>query len=591
MAQNKNGTLNQFLQARATNNNSSYYHSLRTFYNNEPYFDKVILSQTTKRVTPSLELKGELINERNKLKLSLKESVNNYQRNLNNNRIKNNYIFHNSSNSFANSNSSKREQRYNSIIRKEMSPDRENQLYHKRENYIIRKARSVNYSNQQEDPFVNNDDKNSERNNIHKKRILNILQTSPSQPLFYDSKFNLRENKITSNSNDKNILNKKYDEKIYIDKTYNSNNSNSYHLFYNRSLDNKSISRSINDFNSDELDNKNKSFKNYKSNTVKRNNTLDGKINHICVNDLDENNSNIKENYKYHSITVKKAKINKEELRIDLKRKYNIYTNRFDKVKLNENLLNYSTKTISPKKKSIFNKNYFSNRRRFDGQKSGEITNKYILKKNENHAIFESINLSKRKQNGSEGKKNLYNKRKFIKNDENKSLRGVTGKSLDEIKHINSVESEKRIREKLISSSYKIESKIINNNRDKYISQYINKNRNIHKIEEKKALINNGINYIYEGRNMKQKSLIEVTNDLNNLLENELCKSSDLAHPNINKKEEPINKNQKIHINKNRIKSYVNIQPKITKRSIERLKGKEITIKCEANKIQKNDLL
>jgi hypothetical protein len=354
MAQNKNGTLNQFLQARATNNNSSYYHSLRTFYNNESYFDKVILSQTTKRVTPSLELKGELINERNKLKLSLKESVNNYQRNLNNNRIKNNYIFHNSSNSFANSNSSKREQRYNSIIRKEMSPDRENQLYHKRENYIIRKARSVNYSNLQEDPFVNNDDKNSERNNIHKKRILNILQTSPSQPLFYDSKFNLRENKIASNSNDKNILNKKYDEKIYIDKTYNSNNSNSYHLFYNRSLDNKSISRSINDFNSDELDNKNKSFKKYKSNTVKRNNILDGKINHICVNDLDENNSNIKENYKYHSITVKKAKINKEELRIDLKRKYNIYTNRFDKVKLNENLLNYSTKTISPKKKKYF---------------------------------------------------------------------------------------------------------------------------------------------------------------------------------------------------------------------------------------------
>jgi len=589
MAQNKNGSINQFLQAKATNNNSSYYHSLRTFYNNEPYFDKVILSQTTKRVTPSLELKGELTNERNKLKLSLKESVNNYKRNLNNNRIKNNHIIHNSSNSFTNSNSSKREQRYNSQFRTEISPDRENQSYHKTENNIIRRARSGYYSNLQEDPSVKDNDKMIERNNNHKKRILNIMQSSPSQPLFNESKFNLRDNKKTSNSNDKNILSKKIDEKIYQEKTYNAHNNNSYHLFYNRSLDNKSMSRSINDINNDELDNKNKSIKNYKSNTVKRYNTLDGKIKHIFVNDLDENNSDIKENYKYHSITVKKAKINKEDLRIDLKRKYNIYTNRFDKVKLNENLLNYSTKTISPKKISIFNKNYFSNRRRFNGQKSGEITNKYILKKNENHTIFESINLSKRKQNVSEEKKNLYNNRKIIINDENKSLRGITGKSLDEIKHINSVESEKRIRGKFTSSSYKIESKNINNNKDKYISQYITKNRSNHKIVEKKALINNGINYIYEGRNMKQKSFVEVTRDLNNLLENEMSKSSDLTHSKINKNIEPINKNQNMHINKNRIKSYGNIQPKITKRSIERLKIKEITVISEANKIQKND--
>ena len=592
MAQNKNGSINQFLQGKATNNNSSYYHSLRTFYNNEPYFDKVILSQTTKRVTPSLEIKDELTNERNKLKLSLKENVNNYQRNLKHNKIKNNYIMHNSSNSFTNSTSSKRQQRINSKIRTEISPDRENQLYPETEdNIIIRRARSGYYSNLQEVPSLKNDDKKSERNNGHRKRILNSLQSSPSQPLFHDSKFNLRENKKKLNSYDKNILNKKIGEKEYIEKTNNEHNNNSYHLFYNRSLDNKNMSRSINDINSDELDSKNKTIKNYKSSTVKRNNILDGKINHIFVNELGKNNSDIKENYKYHSITVKKTKLNKEDLRIDLKKKYNIYSNRFDRVKLNENILNYSTKTISPKKISIFNKNYFNNKNRFDGQKSGEITNKYILKKNENHTIFESINLSKRKQNDSEEKKNLYNNKKIIKKDESKSLRGITRKSLDEIKHINSVESEKRIREKFTISSYMIESKDINNNRNKYGAQYINKNRSIHKLADKKALINNGINYIYEGRNMKQKSLVEVTKDLNNLLENEMSKSSDLTHSNVSKNENPINnnKNQKMHVNKKCIKSYGNIQTKITKRSIERLKFKEIALKSEANKIKKND--
>jgi hypothetical protein len=254
------------------------------------------------------------------LKLSLKESVNNYQRSLNNNRVKNNHIIHNSSNSFSNSTSSKKEQRYNSQIRTEISPDKENQLFNETENNIIRRARSGYYSNLQEDPSVKNDDKKNEGNNNHKRRILNILQSSPSQPLFNDGKFNLRENKKTSNSNDKNIFNKKIGEKVYIEKDYNDHNHNSYPLFYNRSLDNKNMSRSINDINNDELDNKNKSIKNYKSNTIKRDNTLDGKIKHILVNDLSENNSDIKENYKYHSITVKKTKINKEELRIDLKK-------------------------------------------------------------------------------------------------------------------------------------------------------------------------------------------------------------------------------------------------------------------------------
>jgi len=581
MAQNKNGSINQFLHSKATNNNNSYYHSLRTFYNNEPYFDKTILSQTAKRVTPSLELKADLTNEKNKLKLSLKESVNNYQRNLNNNRIKNNHIFHNSSNNFLNSTSSKTEQRYNSLIRTEISPDRE---YKKIEDNIIRRSRSGYYSNLQEDQNVKDDDKKIERNNNHRKRIWNIIQTSPSQPLFYNSKYNLTENTKVLNSNGKKI-----DEKVNLEKAYTSHNNNPYSLNYNRSLDIKSMSRSINDINHEELDNKNRSIQNFKSNTVKRNNTLDGKINHIFVNDLDENSSNIKENYKYHSITVKKAKINKEDLRIDLKRKYNIYSNRFDSLNLNENFLNYSNKTISPKKISIFHKNYFSNRNKFDVQKSGEITKKYILKKNENHTIFESINLSKRKQKGSEEKNNLYNSSNLTKNGENKSLRGITGKSLDEIRHINSVESEKRIRDKFTSSSYKIESKDANKNKIKFGTQYINKNRNRRTIVEKKELIGNGINYIYEGRNMKQKSLIEVTNDLNNLLENEMSKSSDLSHSNIIRKKDPINKNDSLNINKYRIKSLGNIKPKITKRSIERLKIKEITMKSEGNKTQKSD--
>ena len=492
---------------------------------------------------------------------------------------------------FSNSYSPKTEQRYNSQIRRVISQDREYQFYQKTEDNTIRRAHSGYYSNMQEGPSVKNDDKKKEISNTNNKRILNILQSSPSQPLFYDRKYNLKESKNALNSNRKNILNKKVGERKYEEKSYNYHNYNPYPLYYNRSLDNKSMRRSINDINNDELDSKNRSLYNFKSNTVRRNNTLDGKIKHIFVNDLDENDSDIKENYKYHSITVKKAKINKEELRIDLKRKYNIYTHRIDDIKLDENILNYSTKTISPKKINIFNKNYFSNRNRFDEQGSEEISSKYILKKNKNHTIFESINLSKRKQNGSEEKKNLYYSNKNIKNEENRSLRGITGKSLDEIKNINNVESEKRIRNNFTSTSYKIESKNSNNNKNKYGTQYINRNRNriIHKIEEKKALINNGISYIYEGRNMKQKSLIEVTNDLNNLLDIEMSKSSEISHSNVGKNDESINKNEKMNINKNRIKSLGNIKPNITKRSIERLKIKDIIIKSEANKTQKND--
>jgi hypothetical protein len=52
-------------------------------------------------------------------------------------------------------------------------------------------------------------------------------------------------------------------------------------------------------------------IKNIKNNSVKKN-----------KDDFLDNNLNVKDNYKYHTISVRNKKIDKEEMRIDFKNKY-----------------------------------------------------------------------------------------------------------------------------------------------------------------------------------------------------------------------------------------------------------------------------
>ena len=550
MAQNQNGTINQFLQGKSTNNGNYLYNSVRNTSHNESHFDKKILNQTTKKVTPFLDIKGDyFISSNNKLKLSYKDNINNYSANS---RIKNEYSINNNSESFSNSVWSKRENRYNTHFKTESSPDKEIQyFYYKTEDNVIHRARSGYYNNVKDSKYKSGQKKYT-RNHNYEKTFVNILKSSPSQPLLYQSKINLEEKK-------RKLKNSNINNSIYNTKTFNntSRKNRPEPLSYKRSLDENTLSKSINNIYFDRIKDKNKKIQNFKNNNIKRSSTLHNSIKHIFVNDIDENDSNIKENYKYHSITVK-TKINKEEINSDYKRYYNINSSKIKMKKMNQNIMNYSTKTISPKKINNY-RNYFSSGKRID--------NKYILKKAQNHTVFESINMSKKKENDSD-EKNITNNNKY---EENKSLRGSIEKSVREIRNIN-LGSERGTNKKISNSSYKIESKDTNLN--KIISDYdsgnLSKNRYINRTHDKKGPVNNGINYIYEGRNRKQKSLIEVTKDLKDLLDDQINDSTENinnnTYSNSNNNNENTNKIKSINKNKNIMKSSGNNQKRTIKK-------------------------
>jgi hypothetical protein len=316
MAQNQNGTINQFLQGKSTINGNYFYNSVRNTSHNDTHFDKKILYQTTKKVTPFLDIKSDnYISSNSKLKLSYKDNINNGSANS---RKKNEFSINNNPDSFPNSAWSKRENRYNTHVKTESSPDKEIQyFYYKTEDNCIRRARSGYYNNVQ-DPIYKNNQKKYNRNNNYERRFVNILQSSPSQPLFYQSKIKLEERNKKFNNNDS------YNN-IYNTKDFNNSSRRNKNepAIYKRSFDEKTLSNSINNIYFDKIKDKNKRIQNFKNNNIKRSSTLHNGIKHIFVNDIDENDSNIKENYKYHSITVK-TKINKEEINSDYKRYCNI---------------------------------------------------------------------------------------------------------------------------------------------------------------------------------------------------------------------------------------------------------------------------
>ena len=250
MIQNKNGIINQFLQGKQTNIN--YFNSLRGLHNNEPYFNKNILNKTTKKVTPSIDLYDEYINyDNNKFKSSYYEkTINNTKRNSYvGKNIKNENRIYNTSKNFTKIVIPKSERR-NTKIRTESSPEPEYKYYHKTEDNVIKRAHSQYYQNTEEDQPYNYNSKKIGRNNkrnIYEKKVINLIQSSPSLPLFSKTKLNFEENKnrINNNNYNQNTYNSTYTKNINNEKTYNNSNIKTNNYNRRKSLDDKTFSYSI----------------------------------------------------------------------------------------------------------------------------------------------------------------------------------------------------------------------------------------------------------------------------------------------------------------------------------------------------------
>ena len=516
MIQNKNAIINQFLQGKQTNIN--YFNSLRTLHSNEPYFTKNVLNKTTKKVTPLIELHDEYIkSDTNKFKSSYYKNTNlKYKRHSYVGKdIKSENYSYNTSNDFTKIVS--KSERRNSQIKTEISPEREYQHYQKTEDNVIKRAHSQYYQNTEEDKRYDYDYKTMGRNNVYNKKVINLIQPSTSLPSFSKSKLNFDENKNKSNTNyNNNSYKNTYNIKIGNEKTYNSSNMETNNYNHRKSLDDKSLSYSLNKINNNELEEINKKIKNFKNNTLKnkKNNFFDSN-NHIYVNDIKDNNIDIKDNYKYHSINATKRKNNKDELGISIKNKYNIYSSQNKLNKKNNNIYekisNSKRKIMSPKSLNLYKEKFNHNLTESKSEDKNDKKNE-ILKKYKNHSVFESINLSKKNSNEIHSKNNLYSKNNIKSNIKFKNIINYNRKlysniSIDKNNLLGNIEKISKVNG---SSSFnkmkknKLYSKDISIS---YDSDYFEKNRNNAKINEgKKNIYNiNKINYIYEGRNKKQK--------------------------------------------------------------------------------------
>ena len=605
MTQNQNCAINQFLQSKSNNNNNHYNHSIKKANTNEPYFDKNIFNRTSKKITPYLEPVNEdyFSQENNKLKTSYNE--NNIKKYYSiNSHNHSEYVTNCSSDNFPKIIIPKNE-KVKTEIRKKKSLESNQEYYIKTEINSIRKAHSGNYKTKFEEDSKNRYDKKKYRVNCKEVKMKNdIIQSSPSQPLLFKSIYNLEENK----ERNKNLNLENIDRRIYMGKTYNKKNSpNSQN---SEGMDEKAFSYSISNIHSDS-ENIVKQIKNYKSTNIARNkfNIHNNVDKHIYAYNIIENNKNIKDNYKYHSITVRsKNKINKETMRIDFKKKYNINTNiinlnKFEK--LNLNILN-NRKNKSPNNLSnILKTNNIYNNRVLDTK---ENQNKDIFKIYDNHSLFESINLTKEKQkeisqnNNSNcrintflesvkianNKTNLYLNNNYIniKNiqiNENSSQKKAAIRiskvpenmsTLSKNKNKNNYEIKKNeiFDSKEKNNNYGHDSDALEQNKQNVDTSESNKNRikNVdNNIFIENKLDNNKITYIYERKNKRQKSLTETPNDLNKLLGKESITT------NINNNSNNINTNQ---INEKIKRNLGNVLKKIIKKNHQNQKDKKISI-------------
>ena len=440
MNKNKNRLINQFLQSKSYQSHNNYI--INTSTNSQSYFNKKIFNNTSKKICPNLEsLHEDYLNYDNNLKTSY--NLNNYNNHYTiNNHNHSEYITNNSSDNFPKILINRRERKKFSKINFTNSPVKGLDYYNKTEDNIIRRVHSSNYKNKTEEDSRNKYEQKLYNTNTKEKVSINIIQSSPSLPLLFKSKYNFEENP-DQNSNYKG-------KKIYMEKTFTNrkNNINDYQ--------NNFINHSIRNFHSD-TEKRNKQIKNYKSSNIikpKKVNTFINNNMHIHNNLID------KDNQKNHSIIMRKRdQINKEEMRNDFKKKYNINNLSQNDTEINK-YKSDNSKNVSPN--TVPNNNKNNNRIIIKKIINNKEKENKELKDYQNHSLFESINLKKFKQ------KEITKNNKLNKN-------------------INTfLDSENLLKNKIyINNNY------INNKRIQIIDDKVLKNNYIDKKNNKKIFNNN----------------------------------------------------------------------------------------------------
>ena len=573
MTQIQNRAINQFLQSKS--NHSNYNSSLKSTNITEPYFNKNLFTKTSTRIAPHFEnMQEEDIYNDNKLKTSYKKNLGN------NNKIYYSINNHNHSEFLSKKNSknnpkiimNRRGNLRTQEVKKKTSFENIHGYYNKTEdNNAIKRAMSSTYKSGNDETPNNKNNQKKYYSNRKEKRI-EIIQSSPSEPLLF------KDNDIEENNDIKNDL---IIKKKYMEKTFNSRRRKNPSEF-NEKLEDIILNNSISNINSD-TETRNK-IKNYKStNIIKKKDIYVDKPIHIKENNVSDNNLDIKDNIKYHSIIVKKNRIDKNKIHIDLKQKDNFYTNREysnNIEKISDNILNQrkssSPKIIKTNKNITYSSILVENRK----NEMNELISNY-----HNNSLFESKNIKQKDlqdQNNKNNNINTFIDSKIVllkKLNLNNTLKSVDEKDnknsiLNGTEYMNIDINVDSTNNKMFNS-YKIDQKEKNNitygydsdisekpkNKTNEIDEKIYKNKTNYMKEEKK------MNYIYEGRSKKQKSLIEESPIPNKYLGKEKEKKEELNNKNSNNNNSNLDeivkknlgnvikkiiKNNPININKNK---------------------------------------
>jgi hypothetical protein len=538
MYQNQNRFINQFLQSKLNNNQNN---SAKATNNNEPYFDKKFFNKISKKISPNLKpLNGDYLNFaiNNNLKTTYLVNMNNSTKYYSiNNHNHSEYITNYSSDHYPKIILARKNDSKSNESRTYIFPE-DQKYYSKTEENAIRRALSGNYKNKLEEmPYNNYNQKKCYTYNKEKRKLIEAMQSSPSQPSFFKNNYNIEENN-NNNLNYKEI-------KIYKDKTFSKGSSQN--CFYSFGLEDNAFN-SISNIHSDS-ENKNKPIRNYKSSNIinNRNNYTSHNINNYENNNISDNKIILKNNYKYHSITVKKNnKVDKNEMREDFKKKYNINTS-INKSYFDNNAEKISSNLLSIKIKSPI----LSNNKRSNIKK---IKNRVIKQENENldltnnyknHSLFESINIKKDREFPEKIKlknnintfiessrinnkrtylyiNNNYINNKNIKSNENKNLQSNKIRLLKDNGYNNNNNSNNKSLEKnnkKINNKSDIKDKVNNFGYESDIVERYNKKsydiKNQSNKDNNTSPNNIKISYIYERKKKKQKSLTEESKEFN----------------------------------------------------------------------------
>ena len=540
MSQNQNRTINQFLQGKSSTVNN-YNFSNKNPLQGRLYFSKDINNKKTKVLSPHFDRSNNEYNneKKNNLLNSYKETNNkncrNYYKIHSHNHSE--YIMNNSTDLFPNSVIAQRDTTKTPEMKKKSFSE---SCHFKTEDHVISRNNSGNYKiNIKEEAKKKSEEKkfNTAR---QERKSLPFIKLSSSIPILFKDKYELDEKKEKTENNLQN--------KVFLERTYSKKNKQKNQ---NNNNNNKSSISDINlscSINNSDTENKSNQIKNYKSSYIMRNNknTFENLFNEIKSSKI--NNKDIdkdKDNYKRHSITVKKStKIDKNEIRNDYKKEY-----------YNENMIN------NKKNESIKEINNKKNNKRNSFRIIIDNNNKKkkLTKKKQNHSLFESINIKKINQNEIPEKKKVNNnvntyldsyiiinekkksnnnsintsknssnnnsrKKIIIQNYDNKNIGKNFIKTQNDFSYISNINETKKKYTKTNNNELynkKRHSNILYNSCD-VSENFKNKSIDISN--------NNKITYVYEGKYKKPNSL---SLDLNNLI-NEKENDDKLDNDNIN---------------------------------------------------------